>query len=695
MWSGPLAVGALARAGYWIFVTPGWTPRSDADHYLRLARSVASGTGFSLAFPQLEMHATAFRPPLYPLLLAIVEWVGGTDVLWPARLLSVVLGLAVIALTVKLGARLAGPTAGVVAGGLVAVYPPLVANDTITLSEPLALLLILGILLTLHDRRWIACGVLSGLLLLTRPNAYLVVVVVVAALWRLVGRRPALLYALVCTALVVPWLVRNQIQVGTVRPTTSDGFTLAAIYAPPARERETFVNPVYDHWYDGSEFEILQFDEARWSAALSRLAYDSIRDDPGYVVAVVRQNTRAYFEIDTAANESAERYDGRNIDFRMATLPLYYVVTALGLAGVVLNIRRRETWPALAIAAQFTALSLLIVAPPRLRAPFDLTMCIGIGLLSRVDHTTARIPVPHRHDPSRTRSRACAGASPDTLTRPPTPESGLRLTGERPMQGATPDSLLALHDAGYREVVARLGSGVVLDAGCGVGDETARLRGEDRFVLGVDYSASTAVAADREWGERAGSEGGIGFAGMDGSRLGIRTRSVDWACSSHLIEHFTNPERHAAELARVLAPDGTAFVITPNAPADFENPFHVYLFDPAQLASLLRIFFDEVEVLGLEGSADIRADFASRRASGERLLKLDVLRLRHRLPRRWYVWGYQHALPVVYRVLGREGAGIGSGLDHTHFTVTDDIDVATPVLFAIARRPRRSVRDGA
>src|SRR5262249_21809042 len=51
----------------------------------------------------------------------------------------------------------------------------------------------------------------------------------------------------------------------------------------------------------------------------------------------------------------------------------------------------------------------------------------------------------------------------------------MKLTGERPMQGATPDSLLAFHDAGYREVVARLGTGVVVDVGCGVGDETRRL----------------------------------------------------------------------------------------------------------------------------------------------------------------------------------------------------------------------------
>ena len=38
-----------------------------------------------------------------------------------------------------------------------------------------------------------------------------------------------------------------------------------------------------------------------------------------------------------------------------------------------------------------------------------------------------------------------------------------RLTGERPQQGVTPDSLLTLHDAGYRAVAERLGDGPLLD----------------------------------------------------------------------------------------------------------------------------------------------------------------------------------------------------------------------------------------
>lgn len=266
----------------------------------------------------------------------------------------------------------------------------------------------------------------------------------------------------------------------------------------------------------------------------------------------------------------------------------------------------------------------------------------------------------------------------------------MRLTGERPMQGATPDSLLALHDAGYREVVARLGPGVVVDVGCGVGDETARLAAPDRDVVGVDYSPETVVVAS----QAHAATPGVAFAAMDGARLAIGDNAVDWVISSHIIEHFTNPVVHAAELARVLRTDGTAFVITPNAPADFENPFHVYLFEPPQLRSMLELFFDDVECLGLEGDDVLRADFAGRRASGERMLALDFLGLRHHLPRRLYVWSYERVLPLAYRLLRRDNSGIGSGIDESHLYITPHITPTTPVLFAVAKGPKPRVETG-
>ena len=177
---------------------------------------------------------------------------------------------------------------------------------------------------------------------------------------------------------------------------------------------------------------------------------------------------------------------------------------------------------------------------------------------------------------------------------------------------------------------------------------------------------------------------------MDGAALGFRDGSFDAVCSSHIIEHFVMPEHHAAELARVCTDDGAAFVITPNRPADFENPFHVYLFEADELASLLRLFFDDVQVIGLEGDDVLQADFAARRTQRREAAEARPARTCASGCRGPGTCGATSTrCPVVYKALGSENTGIGSGLDDSHFFATDAIAPTTPVLFAIARSPRR------
>jgi 2-polyprenyl-3-methyl-5-hydroxy-6-metoxy-1,4-benzoquinol methylase len=260
-----------------------------------------------------------------------------------------------------------------------------------------------------------------------------------------------------------------------------------------------------------------------------------------------------------------------------------------------------------------------------------------------------------------------------------------RLTGERPMEGVTPDSLLALHAAGYRTVIERLGSGPVLDVGCGQGFESARLMAEDRTVTGVDYSVDAVAFARQRWGSS-----GLRVAQMNALALGLAEGSFRWACSSHLIEHFDDPEGHVRELARVLADDGTAFFLTPNAPADFENPFHIHLFDPDELRDLLGRHFHDVTVQGLDPTAPVKADFTARRVKANKVLRLDVFDLRHRIPRSWYIAAYTRALPIAYKVMARGDSGGMTGITADDFSVTDQLDPTTMVLFATAGRPRRA-----
>jgi SAM-dependent methyltransferase len=260
-----------------------------------------------------------------------------------------------------------------------------------------------------------------------------------------------------------------------------------------------------------------------------------------------------------------------------------------------------------------------------------------------------------------------------------------RLTGERPQQGVTPDSLLALHEAGYRAILERMGDGRILDVGCGQGFESVRFLAPGRRVVGADYSEDAVTTASARYGPD-----GLVVAQTDATRLAFADGSFDGACSSHLIEHFTDPEPHVAELARVIADDGVVFVLTPNEPADFENPFHLHLFGRDELRSMLERHFGDVWLGGVDAAPHVKADFAARRARAAKLLRLDVLDVRHRMPHSWYVWAYTRLLPLAYKVVARDDSGGSTGITADDWFVTEELDDTTLVLFAVARQPRRS-----
>lgn len=380
----PVFVGALAvRVAYWVLVLPDYVPIADADQYRRLGRSVAAGRGFQLVYPQSFLHGTAFRPPLYPTVLAPGFALFGSGSLWPARLLSVLLGSLVVVLAGVVAARIAGRTAGLATAVLVTVYPPLLANDTVVLTEALAFALLLGAVLLVDSRRWLPAGLALGLLVLTRPNVYLVLLILAIWVWRTIGVRQAAGLVAVTALVVAPWLVRNHLHVGTWRPTTSDGLTIAAVYAEPAQEADTFVDPVFSPAYRDYGHLLSRYNEANWNRDLTREGLDGLRAHPRYLFTVANRNFRGYFEFDTSLNRFPEDSDGRVWRFRQDVLPLYWLVTAAGLAGMGYAVRHRQPLAIvlMLVAGQFVALSLVLVAPPRLRGPFDLAMCIGAGVL--------------------------------------------------------------------------------------------------------------------------------------------------------------------------------------------------------------------------------------------------------------------------------------------------------------------------
>ena len=380
-WGPAFLAAVVVRLAYWAIVLPRWTPVSDADQYDKIARSLADGTGYGLQFPQIVHHPTAFRPPLLPLLLTPGHWLFG-EALWPGRLLNVVLGSLVVVLAGVLATRVGGRRSGHLAALIVMFSPPLLANDTITLTEPLALLLGLAAILLLDEGRYLQTGLATGLLLLTRPNGYLVVAILALWAWRKVGPRAAVGLVTVAACVLAPWLVRNRVQLGTWRLNTSDGFTLAAIYAPPSQAAGFFTDPVLSPAFNNDEeVRLSQFNEGGWNALLTDRAIAGLRANPAYVPQVVLSNVPAFFELDPNAAIHAQRIDGRRLGLLPLTRPILHLTTVLGLVGLSRYWRDHCVRVIAAITAQYVVLSLLLVASPRLRAPFDLACAIGVSLL--------------------------------------------------------------------------------------------------------------------------------------------------------------------------------------------------------------------------------------------------------------------------------------------------------------------------
>ena len=398
---GIVAAAVLARVGYWL-ATLDYSPDSDARSFSVIARSLAEGMGFSDRFPQLSIHPTAFRAPLFPSFLSVPYRVFGAHVAI-GRLTNLLLGIVLVLLVERFASRLGGPMAGLVSALAVALYPPLVANDVTILGETVSLILILVVGWAVLDDRWAIAGLATGLLVLARNSAQLYIVVVAALLLRRIEWKRTLAFLGIAVLMVVPWLVRNAIELGAPVPNTANGFNLAAMFSQEAHDDDDFVDPAFDERF--RSLRLAQFDEVEWDRELRSRGLDGLRAHPLEPLRVARRNLMRHFELKPWENDDPEELDGRSLTIRHVTLPLFYVVTVAGIAGLWLWRRRRGTVFLAVTGAYFSLVSIFSVFAPRLRGPFDLVCCIGVGLLvTRLRGTSAAGP-PASSTPARPAAR--------------------------------------------------------------------------------------------------------------------------------------------------------------------------------------------------------------------------------------------------------------------------------------------------
>ncbi|HET9729436.1 MAG TPA: hypothetical protein VFR41_08460 [Acidimicrobiia bacterium] len=367
----------VVRVAYAALFMRGYRPVSDAGSYDAIAREVTHGHGFVSSLPFEYLHPTAIRPPLFPALAAAAYRMFGVHV-GVGQAVNILAGSAAAVLAVLLGARLAGSRAGLFAGLVVALSPPLIANDVTLLAESVAVLTCFACLLFLLGGRTALAGAALGLMMLDRASAqWLVLVLGAWVVWRF-GWRHALRFVAVSIVVVAPWVARNWIHVGGPVVVATNGFNVNAYYSPEAQHQNGFVNAYFDGRFAAIRADAI--DEVDLDSTLQRRGLTNLRHHPTLLGHVVNGNLQRWFELRPGENRDPEKIDGRNLGVRNVTLPLFYVMTALGIF-VLYRARRSAAAQLLAIvAAYFTVVCALSIAVPRLRSVFDACIAVAVGV---------------------------------------------------------------------------------------------------------------------------------------------------------------------------------------------------------------------------------------------------------------------------------------------------------------------------
>lgn len=355
-------------------------PPDDPDNYLPLARSIAAGQGFC----RPDGVPTAYRPPLYPILLAPITRL--PEASWPAMiaLVHASIGGATVLVVASTARRWGLGRWRVLAASLiVAVDPVLVAQSRSVMTETLAAFLTAGSLWALAkpdgpDRRGpLFAGFLFGLSGLCRPSLLASSGLVLAA-YAILGpgtRKVRLARSLVVLAALVatlsPWAIRNAVRLGEpVWTTTHGGYTLAlannpTYYAdvldgPPGA---VWSGPSQRAWFVEITEKTAGMSEPAADRALARDGWWMLRDRPrDFVRASIARLGRFWGIAPTAS------VHGRIVSRLTAvwTVPFWLAC----LAGLATPTARR--WPAIgavAVILGLTSVHAVFWTDMRMRSP--------------------------------------------------------------------------------------------------------------------------------------------------------------------------------------------------------------------------------------------------------------------------------------------------------------------------------------
>ncbi|MBI4498279.1 MAG: glycosyltransferase family 39 protein, partial [Chloroflexi bacterium] len=346
-----LAVAFTALAAALLFLLPRPAIKYDAVEYQLLAESLARGDGFRL---RPDDFPTAYRPPLYPALLALAFLLFGASVDVAYGLQAALHGLTV-GVVYLLGREFLARRFALGAAVLTGLSVGLTCLVGFLMTETLQTLLVAAGALALvrWERGWswhwaAAAGLLWGLALLAKgTNAALLglwLAALLALRWR-AWRRWALGVALLGGVLVLtllPWTVRNTLRFGQpALVSTNIGIQVYVATLDPL----TFDRSDPRMMRVVNEARALGLNEAATDRLFLRYGLERLAADPWTHLARAARNALRLWELPP---RDALEYLKPTVMYNdlpeyRALVWLHYLTLALALAGLALAWRRRET----------------------------------------------------------------------------------------------------------------------------------------------------------------------------------------------------------------------------------------------------------------------------------------------------------------------------------------------------------------
>ena len=406
-----LVLAALLRLGVIC-----WKPESlaeDRDLYWGIAKHLAASEGF--VHPDLG-HPTAYRPPLYPLLLSAIICCGGG--VKSLAVVQIALSVATAWLTWWLARRLELKSGALLATAFVALNPLLVQMTALAMTETLCGFLLMAMLACSVEgdkpQPRAPIGVLFGLAALCRPTVWAFAILaciasVVGRLWRRSSDRRrsfgsvacgwlAVLFATVVT--VAPWAIRNvNVFEALVVTTTHGGYTLYLGNNDEAYRAEV-ANPTEMRWDsrdwqktlpqpfrgEGAVHELLR---DRWMSGQARGWIDR---HPREFAELCWLRVRRFWNIFPGGADA-----GSLPKFAQWGMAVFFAIELLAAAVGLWRLRRDEWlrwWPLVLLVLSFALVHVVYWSNLRMRAPVEpvLALLAARGLVSAKGVTRVKGP---------------------------------------------------------------------------------------------------------------------------------------------------------------------------------------------------------------------------------------------------------------------------------------------------------------